>query len=216
MELYHVLNRGVEKRRIFLEDGDRVRFVHALFEFNDSKPSNNTTRKMNDLRSRSLVRTPIVDIHGWCLMDNHYHLLLSDIVEGGITLFIRKLNIGYAKFFNEKYDREGTLFQGRTKKIHIANDAHFLHILHYIHLNPLDTLEGAHEWRQQKVADSKMAQKHLQTYRWSSFNDYCGRKNFPSLLTTSLFKEVFGDVETHTFQYLQELQIDPIKNLLLE
>ena len=76
-------------------------------------------------------------------MGNHYHLLLSERREGGISDFMRKVNVGYAKFFNEKYKRTGTLFQGRTKKVLVDSDAHFLHILHYIHLNPLDLLNGA-------------------------------------------------------------------------
>lgn len=63
-------------------------------------------------------------------MANHYHLLLSELVEGGITLFLRKLNIGYAKYFNERHGRQGTLFQSRTKKILIERHAHFLYILH--------------------------------------------------------------------------------------
>ena len=103
MELYHVLNRGVDKRNIFMEDGDRVRFVHDMFEFNDIEAANNTLRRqqMNDFVSRS-SRVPVVEIHGWCLMGNHYHLLLSETVEGGLTLFTRRLNVGYAKYFNEK------------------------------------------------------------------------------------------------------------------
>ena len=162
MELYHLLNRGVDKRRIFMSNDDHVRFVHDMYEFNDKIAANNTLRilQMNDFVSRSL-REPIVEIHGWCLMGNHYHLLLSEIVEGGITLFIRRLNIGYAKFFNEKYKRIGTLFQGRTKKIRIASDAHFLHILHYIHLNPLDFLKGSENWRYFQIRDAHEAMKYL-------------------------------------------------------
>ena len=114
MDLFHVLNRGVDKRNIFLDDGDCIRFIHNMFEFNKSSPANNTASHLepsqlaatpevlaNDLRSRySTPRQKIVGLHGWVLMRNHYHLLLSEHVEGGLTQFIRKLNIGYAKFFN--------------------------------------------------------------------------------------------------------------------
>src|SRR3989344_4252436 len=79
MELYHVLNRGVEKRTIFLDSQDHARFVHDLYEFNDTAPAENTHRSgMFEIRSRTLERETIVDIHGWCLMGNHYHLLLSE------------------------------------------------------------------------------------------------------------------------------------------
>jgi len=209
-ELYHVLNRGVEKRDIFLDDGDRVRFVHNLYEFNDTRPANNTTRHMNDLVGRSWEREPLVQIHGWCLMGNHYHLLLSEAegVEGGLTKFIMKLNVGHAKFFNEKYKRSGALFQGRTKKVLIKRDAHFLHILNYIHLNPLDRLPDAKHWRERRVEDVSRALAHLHAYRWSSFLDYCGQKNFPSLLTTGLFQQNPGEYVRGLGEYLLSLQSD--------
>jgi len=217
MELYHVLNRGVDKRDIFMDNGDRVRFVHDMFEFNDKEAANNTLRRqqMNDFVSRSL-REPIVEIHGWCLMGSHYHLLLSEIVDGGLTLFIRRLNIGYAKFFNEKYKREGTLFQGRTKKIRISSDAHFLHILHYIHLNPLDFLKGSEHWRTLQIKNSGAAMKYLEGYRWSSFLDYCGTENFPSLLTKDLFGDVFRNYRKIIGSHLKDIEISSIKPFLLE
>ena|SRR3989344_8253388 len=217
MELYHVLNRGVDKRRIFMGHGDRVRFVHDMFEFNDERSANNTSRLlMNDIVSRSYERNPIVDIHGWCLMGNHYHLLLSERREGGISDFMRKVNVGYAKFFNEKYKRTGTLFQGRTKKVLVDSDAHFLHILHYIHLNPLDLLKGAGEWRELRVRNASAALAYLDTYRWSSYQDYIGTKNFPSLLSTDLFNAVFTDYRQAITSYLKDIQRSPLDPFLLE
>ena len=218
MELYHVLNRGVDKRKIFMDRGDHIRFVHDMFEFNDDKPANNTARllEMNDIVSRSFERRDLVQIHGWCLMGNHYHLLLSETRDGGISDFMRKLNVGYAKFFNEKHKRAGTLFQGRTKKIHIASDAHFLHILHYIHLNPLDILGGAQQWRNLRVKDPNAALDHLEGYRWSSYLDYCGKKNFPSILTKELFGDIFKDYRKTIATYVKDIQISAIKPYLLE
>jgi len=170
---------------------------------------------MNDFVSRS-SRVPVVEIHGWCLMGNHYHLLLSETVEGGLTLFTRRLNVGYAKYFNEKYKRQGTLFQGRTKKIRINNDAYFLHILHYIHLNPLDVLHGAESWRALEINDSKKALKHLEKYRWSSYLDYCGKKNFPSILTKDLFGDVFKNYPRTIASYLKDIELAAFKPFLLE
>ena len=157
MDLYHALNRGVDKRTIFLDDQDRARFVHDMYEFNSTRPANNTIRtKMVDIVSRPSKpeheEEKIVDIHGWCLIDNHYHLLLSEKIEGGLSQFLRKLNVGYAKYFNERYTRVGTLYQGRTKKILIDSDAYMLHILNYMHLNPLDLMEKSSDWRARKVS----------------------------------------------------------------
>lgn len=158
----------------------------------------------------------IIDIHGWCLMRNHYHLLISERIEGGMSLFLRKLNIGYANYFNERYERSGTLFQGRTKKVLIDTDPHYLYILHYIHLNPLDTLAGAREWRAGTLASVRTALEHLNAYRWSSYLDYCHKKNFPSVITTDIFRGVFGDYKRVLSSYLQDMRLEPIRPFLLE
>jgi len=192
------MNRGVDGRTIFLDNQDRARFVHDLYEFNDIAPalefSRATSRVSNVGRTTSYIRERIVDIHGWELMKNHYHLLLSERSEGGMTLFLRKLS-GYARYFNERHKRRGVLFQGRTKKILIARQEHFLYILHYIHLNSLDYLPGAKKWRERdkgSISDIRKVLEYLKTYRWSSYLDYCGTKNFPSILTKSLFSDSLG------------------------
>ena len=149
-------------------------------------------------------------------MGNHYHLLLSETVEGGLTLFLRKLNIGYAKYFNERYERTGTLFQGRTKKILIDNDAYFLHILNYIHLNPLDFLENASSWRKRRIKNTTQTLNHLAQYRWSSYLDYVGTRNFPSILTTSFFQEIFGNYKKEIASYLKDIGKEADAHLWLE
>ena len=211
MELFHVLNRGVDGRILFKDSGDYVRFIHNMYEFNDANPVPQSNRRPNDITEKTIKeREILVDVHAWVLMRNHYHLLLSERREGGISLFMRKLNVGYANYFNERYQRSGTLFQGRTKKIHIETDAYFLYILHYIHLNPLDYLEGAQEWRVRDTSKTagvgfSQLQKYLHQYRWSSSQDYLGKKNFPSILTTTLFQERLGDVQRSTEKYLQSI-----------
>lgn len=222
MELFHVLNRGVEKRDIFMDERDRFRFVHGLLLFNTAKPANNTTYLLetdNDLRNRYLESERIVDLHAWCLMKNHYHLLLSERTEGGLTKFIRKLNVGYANYFNERYKRSGSLFQGRTKKVHIHSEPHFLHILHYTHLNPLDYVSGAREWRGGRITEPAKAKAQLEKYRWSSYQDYCRKKNFPSILTTEFFKDSIGNVEKETLNYFgkaESISGDTFPHELLE
>ena len=171
---------------------------------------------MFDLVGRTSERELLVDIHGWCMMGNHYHLLVSERANGGISTFLMKLNVGYAKYFNERYKRVGTLFQGRTKRVHISSDAHFLHILHYIHMNPLDFLKGAHEWRTLEIANAKTAVAHLEQYRWSSYLDYCGKKNFPSVITKELFGDVFKHYTRTIAAYMQDIELAPIKPFLLE
>ena len=151
-EIYHVLNRGVDKRKIFMNDRDYFRFIHDLFEFNDEDKVLN-----NDFRFRRPTidvghqyvehkkRKMLVDILAFCLMPNHYHLMLSSRVENGVSLFMKKLNGGYAKYFNMGHQRTGTLFERRYKSVLINGQAHFIHMPYYIHLNPLDLF--APEWR---------------------------------------------------------------------
>ena len=196
MEIFHVLNRGVEKRTIVLDDKDRLRFLHDLYAFNDTDPTPNYI-----LPGRHTVhrRTTLVYIHAFCLMPNHYHLLLSPAVENGISLFMQKLNMGYTKYFNEKYKRLGTLWQGKYKMIHIDREAHMLYIPYYIHLNPLDMSHP--EWREGKVKNSKVALKKLRSYRWSSHLDYVGIRNFPSIIHRDFLKDILGSEKT----YLSEL-----------
>lgn len=226
MGLWHALNKGVEGRNLFLDTQDYARFVHNLYEFNDSSPADNLWRLFDSSGMRDFVnpsfrqaRKRLVDIHGWVLMKDHYHLLLSERIVGGISLFLRKLNVGYANYFNARYKRKGTLFQGRTKKILIEHQSHFLYILHYFHLNPLDYLHGAEKWRLRSksgIGSAEEALNYLDTYRWSSYFDYSGKKNFPSILTTSLFKDAFGNYHDSLTEYLRDTEYDELTELVLE
>ena len=192
MEFYHVLNRGVDKRPVVMDEEDRVRFIHDLFVFNDKEATLNYI-----LPGRKLdhPRTLLVHVHAFCLMPNHYHLLLSPAVEQGIPLFMKKLNMGYTKYFNEKHQRSGALWQGKYKKILMKRDAHFLYIPYYIHLNPLDLTHP--QWREGKVRNSADALKALRAYRWSSHCDYAGIKNFPSVTERELLAEIIGTRERY-------------------
>lgn len=218
VEFYHALNRGVDKKTLFLDDQDRRRFVLGLDLFNDEAPVDNLHRMVNGtyVRPTRSNRRPLVRIHAWCLMGNHYHLLLSETQAGGIKKFLMKLNVGYAKYFNERYKRSGTLFQGRTKKVRIATDAHFLHILNYIHLNPLDFTQDTKTWREKSIQHPARALEYLKGYIWSSYLDYCGEANFPNLLYDKFFKKVFPNYPKTLRDYLATSDITDIHSLTLE
>ena len=215
-ELYHVLNRGVDKRKIFMNDKDYFRFIHDLFEFNDEdkvlnvdfrfrRPTIDVGRQYIEHKKREML----VDVLAFCLMPNHYHLVLSPRVENGIPLFMKKLNGGYSNYFNKKHERTGTLFEGRYKSIRIESQAHFIHLPYYIHLNPLDMF--APEWREGELKDYKGSIKFLDSYRWSSHLDYLGIKNFPSVLNMKHLAEIFEsnkDYQKLVENYLKDIQID--------
>jgi len=200
MDFYHVLNRGVDKRKVFLEDIDYIRFIHDMYEFNDKNSKNGLSSQRFslklDVRHQVLrkrekpKRELLVKIHCFALMPNHYHLLLSPVIENGIALFMKKLNAGYTKYFNAKHDRVGTLWQGSYKSVPIKTDAHFNFIPYYIHFNPLDL--SAPEWRVQCPAKPSAALAFLEHYRWSSHRDYLGVPNFASVTDRNFFGEVIG------------------------
>jgi len=217
--IYHILSRGVDKRKIFSDDKDYLRFIHDLFEFNDIESPTNLNyffKKNSMVIARPYIhdkrpRKLLVEILTFCLMPNHYHLLLRPRFDNGITKFMKKLNMGYARYFNEKYKRSGTLFEGRYKSISVKNEAHFIHLPFYIHLNPLDLKSP--EWRNKEVI------KFLENYRWSSFPDYVGKKNFPSVTQREFLLEFFEGPEQYkkdTIKWLKEMDLEEIKDLTLE
>ena len=224
MEIYHILNRGVDKRKIFLDEQDYFRGIHDLYEFNDINKVNNLThffRKEYKDVGRPYIekkeREMLVDILAFCFMPNHYHLLVTPRVENGVSLFMKKFNGGYAKYFNTKYKRDGALFQGRYKKVLVKTDAHFIHLPYYIHLNPLDMV--APEWRDRKIKDYDKAIKFLESYRWSSHPDYLGKENFPSVTNRTLLLGFFGGEEKYkksTEKWIEQLDIGNIKKSILE
>lgn len=230
-EIYHVLNRGVDKRKIFLDNQDYFRFIHDLFEFNDQNLVNTTFHNFRKVKDNVIGRRNInfvrigkrkprkllVNIHAFCMMPNHYHILLSPRIEGGVSKFMHKLNMGYSRYFNERYKRKGTLFEGGYKSILIKDESHFIYIPYYIHLNPLDLKFP--EWRNMRLRDYKQALKFLEGYRWSSHLDYIDKKNFPSVTQRQFLLGVFGGVKKYeqgTRQWLKDLKSESIKNFTLE
>ena len=223
-EIYHALSRGVDKRKIFMDDRDRFRFIHDLFEFNDIAPADHIFYHLRKLSvavgQRQIRRQPrklLVSILAFCLMPNHYHLFLQSLVKGGISLFMKKLNGGYVQYFNKRHERTGTLFERKYKSVLVDSQAHFIHLPYYIHLNPLDLITP--EWRQRKLNDYKKAIDFLSSYRWSSHLDYLGQKNFPSVTQRDFLLEVFGGekgYEKSLKSWLKELNLKKIGSYALE
>ncbi len=224
-EIYHIYNRGVEKRNIFLNDDDRLRFIHDVFEFNDKNPAINFGyyfRKKGSIEVGlpKIEREPrklLVDILAFCLMPNHFHFVIKQRKENGVTEFMRKLGTGYTNYFNKKYSRVGPLLQGKYKIIRINQDSHFIHLPYYIHLNPLDI--DFPEWRERELKDYNKAVKFLENYRWSSFQDYIGIKNFPSVTQREFLLNFLGESTQYKkdiFNWLKELNLEDIKPSTLE
>lgn len=130
--------------------------------------------------------------------------MISPLVENGVMQFMKKLNTGYANYFNKKYNRKGALFEGRYKSIIITNESHFTHLPFYIHCNPLDLIDNA--WREYKISNFDKAVKFLNNYRWSTHLDYLGKSNFPSVSQRNFLLEVFGGTNSYKDIFIQWLK----------
>ena len=214
--IYHIYNRGVEKRVIFKDNRDYTRFVKGLVVFNDTKLIHDFNDRLKNILNKSHQRKPLVDIIAFCLMPNHYHLLLKQRIDNGITEFMRKLGGGYVNYFNLKYKRVGTLFQGKFKSVLIHNDSQFLYIPHYIHLNPLDLIFP--DWRETKKINRKQITNFLEKYEWSSYRDYIGNNNFDLVLSKDFIGEYFNkdDYKKDFSDFLNGFNFKDISNLTLE
>lgn len=147
-EYYHILNRGIEGRNIFIDKTDYQRFLEGLEKFNTSLPVKLRDGIEDKQSYRGLPSTKLVDVVCFCLLPNHFHLLLKQLVDKGISTFMEKLGTGFAYYFNVKRQRKGRLFQGSFKAVLINKESQFLHISRYQHLNALDLYNPS--WREEK------------------------------------------------------------------
>jgi putative transposase len=138
-EYYHVYNRGVDKRIIFNDEFDYQRFLLLLLLANDQEPIEvkQLVRTVTIPKLLQQARQPLVSILAFSLMSNHYHLVLKEITDNGISKFMHKLGTGYSVYFNLRNDRSGALFQGTFKAKHAHDDRYLTYLFEYIHLNPV-------------------------------------------------------------------------------
>ena len=188
-EFYHIYNRGVEGRNIFLEKDDYLRFLKGLAAFNSDIPI--ILNRVYDEEIRSLQENKLAAVVSYCLMKNHIHLLARCEDEVKLALFLQKIFIGYTMYFNIKYQRSGVLFQGRSKSKHIDNDTYLKHVIDYIHLNPLDY--SFHKWRNHKIKKLRKARDVIIQYPWSSLSQLLDKNSNSAILDTKLVDELFSN-----------------------
>lgn len=186
-QYYHVYNRGVEKRIIFLDDQDYTVFIGLI-----KKYLNGETPILHNRHSFSRLGDE-VQLLAYCLMPNHFHFLLYQTTEDALTRFMRRLATGYVMYFNNRYDRVGGLFQGKFKASHINADDYLQHISRYIHLNPKD----------------------YRTWPYSSYRYYL-KPNPPPWLTTQPILDLFDNnsacYESFVSDYIENKQmLDELK-----
>jgi len=194
-EYYHIYNRGTEKRNIVGDKQDLNRFIQSLVEFNTQKPIGSIYQlsfQQSKLSTRSTKLQKLVSIIAYCLNPNHFHLLLTPLVDNGIEKYMQKI-AGYTRYFNEKYKRNGVLFQGKFKSKHIDSNEYLLQVSAYINMNNRNKLG---------TRSTKLSKSSLEEYT----------KYEKGLCDTKIISEQFRNKkEYHGFaldswQYTQELK----------
>jgi REP element-mobilizing transposase RayT len=138
-KFYHVFNRGVDKRNIFSDEYDSARFLESMLVFNNIEPIGSIYER--SFKKEALLGGPtpkserLVNIVAYCLILNHFHLILEQVSEGGISEFMKRLSGGYTTYFNLREERSGHLFQGKFKARHVTTDEYLLHLSAYVNLN---------------------------------------------------------------------------------
>ena len=176
-ETYHLYNRGAHKQSIFVTDTDYRRFLLLLHLANNIEgiELREILKKykglpFTDIFTGEKPDKSLVDVYAYCLMPNHFHLVLQEKGEGGITKFTRKVLTGYSMYFNIVHGHSGILAQGAFKSRHVSNDSYFRYIFAYVHLNPLSL--SYKDWEKRGISDIKGARRALHSYHYSSFYDY--------------------------------------------
>ena len=199
-EYYHIYNRGNSKQIIFKTTSDYERFICLLYLSNSER-----SFKIRDIGAQDLFTVdmgkPIVSIGAYCLMPNHFHILIKPLAENGITTFMKKLSTGYAMYFNRKYERAGVLFEGKFKARYVDTDQYLKYLFAYIHLNPLKLIEP--DWRKQGLMNISGAKEYLDRYKFSSYQDFMKVNRKESvILDASRFPEYFPSPDS----FLDELK----------
>jgi putative transposase len=136
-------------------------------------------------------REKMVEVLAFCIMPNHLHLLLRQLKDGGIIKFMHKLGTGYGGYFNRKYGRQGHVFLKQFTAVHIKTEEQLKTVFVYIHTNPVSLIEP--KWKEIGIKNPEKVIKFLEDYKWSSYPDYIGKKNFPSVTDREFMLNIMGD-----------------------
>ncbi|MCX6754967.1 MAG: transposase [Candidatus Nomurabacteria bacterium] len=187
-EFYHLYNRGNDKKIIFKDKKDYEHFLFLMYVCN--------TEKSIELRyiSKSFNRgETLVDIGAYCLMPNHFHILIHEKIEGGISKYMHKLLTAYTMYFNKRYERTGKLYEGVFKSKYVNSDKYLKYLYSYIHLNPAKLIDI--NWKENKGRDLKKLLEYIFSYNYSSLKEYIDQ-NFK--ITNSIaFPNYFNKPNDH-------------------
>ncbi len=202
-QIYHIFNRGVAKLPIFTDKRDYNRFLQTIYyyQFQGPKPKFSQLSRFKDFKFEKNKK--IVEIFCYCLMPNHYHFLIRQLLENGISEFINKISNSYTKYFNTKHNRVGPLLQGQFKAVRIEHEEQLIHISRYIHLNPIVSF----------------LIKDLREYQWSSYMNYIGMRT-DQICTREFILSMFKTHQKYEQFVLDQVEygqsLERIKHLVID
>ena len=171
---YHLYNRGTNRNKIFFETENYLFLLKKLSKYKNEFD---------------------IDIIAYCLMPNHYHFLLRQNSENLISYFMQRVFNSYTKAINKKYNRSGTLFEGKYKAIYVDKENYLIHLCRYIHRNPLEA----------KLVDK------LEDWEFSNYIDWIGKRN-GKLIDRNFINERFDDITKYKEFVNIEKEYQPPKN----
>ena len=224
--IVHITNRGTRGVEIVRDNADRTRFEQLLYYFNDSFSDDNWRKIVAGLapfeRPKDWPeREPLVRILAWTLLPNHFHLLIEEIHEGGISKFMQRLCGSMSAYFNAKYRERGTIFEGSYRSRTISKDSHLRYLVFYIQVkNVLELYPGG---LVQALKNFDRAWEWALRYRFSSLYSYVVREESPILepeLIRALYPDsvafknearelLMGHIEHHSDDSLAEIALEP-------
>lgn len=210
-EVYHVFNRSVGKTNIFSSKYHLRKVIEIIkfYQFPQKLRLSKFKALSKSLKNDYLLalknETPLIRVSAFAFMPNHYHLLVKQICNNGITRFISNFQNSFAKFFNLKYNRHGSLFQNPFRAKRVETEEEFIHISRYIHLNPTTAY--------------LIQFKDLATYPWTSFSLYVDKAQ-NELINTEVLQGMFRLKESYvqfvSDQVDYQRKLEFIKNLIIE
>ena len=192
-EYYHILNRGNNKQDIFVDDRDRIRFLFIMLYFQFSLPFYNIGRQVScftkhqkfnisDELSKKMVENRTTELIGFVFMPNHFHLILQETKENGISKYMMRVQNSYTKYLNTRHNQSGHLFQGNFKRIHIKDNEQLLYLSAYIHHNPRELKK----WKNKE-----------EKFYWSSYQDFSQNNRWDNLLKHQIITDQFADFDDY-------------------
>ena len=208
-EFYHLYNRGNSKQIIFHDKEDMDRLLQLLCIANKTKRF--VLKEVTDSVYINKKDSPIIAIGAYCLMPNHFHILATPLVKGGISTFMQKLSTAYAMYYNKKYKRSGSLFEGKFKSSHVNNDNYLKYLFSYIHLNPIKLIDST--WKEKGLKNISKTKDYLRNYHYSSYLDFINgfndKRDESVIIDPLLFPKYFPNSKSFEKEIIAWLSLKP-------